>query len=157
MTIYLPDHAAGASLRWSKRSIERRFGDERDDWDDEPRLLIGFGVNHHAVDKAEDAETDETYHVEFHVDFELADPDITIELICSVRFRFRAVNAVSDDEVRDFLRDYGLEYTLGFIRAAVADQTRLVGMPTAMLPVKSPSWDEIESTIFPENSHAQKP
>ncbi|RPA65743.1 hypothetical protein EF294_03115 [Gordonia oryzae] len=150
----LIESAAGAGLRWFKRSIERRYGDERDQWDEDARLQIGFGLSHHQVLDAPDDGDSASYHIELRVELELADQDITAELSCAVQFRFVDVSAPGRKEIEEFLRDHALEYVLGFVRAAVADQTRLIGMPTAMLPIRTPSWDEVLPMLFDDDAEA---
>ncbi|WP_327139290.1 hypothetical protein [Nocardia sp. NBC_01327] len=51
------------------------------------------------------------------------------------RFVFGGDRKIPEEtELRDFVRDYGIDYAFGFIRAALADDLRVFGLSPAILP-----------------------
>ncbi|MFR9767072.1 hypothetical protein [Nocardia sp. SC052] len=68
------------------------------------------------------------------VDLENAAVEASFEVM--VRFVFGGeAEAPGDEETMQFLREYGLDYAFGFVRAALVDDFRAFGFPPAIMPV----------------------
>ncbi|SIC74096.1 Uncharacterised protein [Mycobacteroides abscessus subsp. abscessus] len=85
------------------------------------------------------------------LDLTLNEPRVSIGLTCEVAFTFTDRKAkLHPDEAAEFITREGIGYVLGYIRGALADLTREVGLPAVMIPTGIPDtgmWDQISHAL----------
>ncbi|WP_024803452.1 hypothetical protein [Nocardia sp. BMG51109] len=129
----LAERATGARQRWYKRSVERRFGEDLESWEPAPGTERGTEVGGGAHVSVDDDSGKPKIDVRLGLKHQ--EPQVTVELECAVLFEF--ANDPEDlphDEVELFINEVGVDYVLGYGRAALTDIVRSVGLPALMLP-----------------------
>lgn len=65
----------------------------------------------------------------------LHDQRLSVQLTCEVLFKFADRSSkLAPDEAADFIAREGMNYVLGYLRGALADLTREVGLSAVMIP-----------------------
>ncbi|MEV6333477.1 hypothetical protein AB0M12_02060 [Nocardia vinacea] len=127
----LAERTTGGDLFWYQRSIRRNDNDQSegdDEVGDVHVLKIFTTVERHKRTK--------TPRLEARVTVDVRNRRIELSYDVASRFYFGGDTELpSDAEVAEFMTDYGLDYTFGFVRAALVSDTRLFGLPPLMFPV----------------------
>lgn len=119
----------GAALRWYERRIQRFYDEERsarDNLDDDVELGLSFRTS-----PAEKTGKGMTIQIQIKLEGEL--PDASFRYDCGVQF-LTTRTEISDPAIREFAHARGGEYVLGYIRGALADGSRSVGLDAIVLP-----------------------
>lgn len=131
------------ALRWHTRSVERRFDDEVAQWSADPdedglRLSVGAALSHASEDDHDDERPVGAPSIALRVVLQLDRDDLSIKLDCATRFTFAENMDMTPEEAADFATTAGLAYAFGFVRGAMCDLPRSVGLAGVMLPALYP-------------------
>ncbi|MEP9391188.1 hypothetical protein ABLE92_07710 [Gordonia sp. VNQ95] len=139
----LQDRVTGANIRWHCRSVIRRWADDNTPApfgtefivvtaeDDQPDgVSVALSVK--TSDKG-DGRDHPTVRVRGAV--QVVDDQMVSLQDCEVRFHLgNDSSAPAEHELRDMLTGWGAEYLFGYLRGAVADSARSVGLAAPVLP-----------------------
>lgn len=114
---------------WLRRSVARVAPREAHTEPDSFEANLGA-----AVRRDPRAKNAPVLDVRARIDLETAAMEASFEVLA--RFVFGNDEKMpSDEEAHPFLRDYGLDYAFGYVRAALVDEMRIFGFPAGIVPV----------------------
>lgn len=139
----LAKRATSGDVIWMRRSLER-IENRGDSGAAEDRFAAGLSPQ---LDREGGPDGAPLLDVRVRLELRNAMLEANFEVIA--RFVFGDdLELPEDDEVREFLRDYGVDYAFGFVRAALADDLRVFGLPPGILPATA--LDEVKAAeLFP--------
>lgn len=127
----LSSQVVGANLTWHERSVRRR--EEKQETSGPVPIEIGVSVG---VQEPHDEKAPAIW-VRQRVEAMQGRLEATYEV--TVLFRLQNDFPVNDDAiVRDFVRLVGFDYVLGFVRGALADGARSLGLSPPLIPTFDP-------------------
>ncbi|WP_131821681.1 hypothetical protein [Mycobacteroides chelonae] len=134
MSATVAPQPTGATLRWYERSVERRFDDFATDWVPDPDDINGLGL-WIGVDSKVSNDDSSIAQITIRAEVTLNQPEVSVYLACGVRFNFAgAGEKLPHEEAAAFCKGSGIDYVLGYLRGALTDATRSVGLPGAIMP-----------------------
>jgi hypothetical protein len=126
----LVKRATNGDVVWMRRSVVRRPPPTEGAEVEPDRFEVGILP---AVGREPNAENAPVVDLRVAVDMSNSVFEAVFEVIA--RFFFADDDELpSDQEVREFVGDYGLEYAIGYVRAALADDLRVFGFPAGIMP-----------------------
>ncbi|MFE2994834.1 hypothetical protein ACFXG4_07465 [Nocardia sp. NPDC059246] len=126
----LAKRATGGDVIWMCRAVQRV---ESQDSDDAVQDIYEASVK---PSLGRDARVNDAPILDIRGRLALRNDSIDATFEVVTRFIFANDQEMPEiEEVREFLRDYGIDYTFGYIRAALADDLRVFGLQAGVLPV----------------------
>ncbi|HEY9315824.1 hypothetical protein [Williamsia sp.] len=138
MTDSIIDRVTRGNIRWYRRAVGRKYvTEEGGPWDESglwevpdtgDGLRIAFRLNLASSAKNEPL-------IIVRALLQLNDDRLLAELDCEGQFFFEEDGEdPTNDEIRRFAEECGIEYVFGYLRSALADSARLVGLAAPIIP-----------------------